>query len=58
MLGMSRLKPFIEIISVLSIKFLQGVLLAYLWRTIALVGKVNGRFGAKRAEVTFRPFYL
>ena len=29
----------------------------YICTTIALVGKVCGRFGAKRAEVTFRLFY-
>jgi hypothetical protein len=52
-----EIEHFIGNRSTSALLFSQSGSLVYLCVTIALVGKVNGRFGAKRAEVTFRPFY-
>jgi hypothetical protein len=48
----------IDLFGALSDLFFKRVPSLYICTTIALVGKVCGRFGAKRAEVTFRLFYL
>jgi len=59
-LELIRTHPFITLIDSLGTSsnfFFKRRASLYICTTIALVGKVCGRFGAKGAEVTFRLFY-